>query len=47
MDDDDFDDLLDDYEGDEATPNFDMLDVEIVWVRGNPAHGSDTSRCTT
>ena len=41
MDDADFDDLLGEYQPDGPTPNFDMLDVEIVWVRGNPAHGSD------
>ena len=41
MDDADFDDLLNDYQPNEPTPNFDMLDVEIVWVRGNPGYGSD------
>jgi hypothetical protein len=41
MEDADFDDLLDDYEAGEPTPNFDMLDVEMVWIRGNPGYGSD------
>ncbi len=41
MGDSDFDDFLDDYLDDEANPNFDMLDVEIVWVRGNSAYGTD------
>ena len=41
MDDADFDRLFDDYESHEASPNLDMLDVEIDWVRGNPAFGSD------
>jgi hypothetical protein len=41
MDDADFDDLLDDYLSGKVAPNFDMLDVEIVWIRGNPEIGSD------
>ena len=41
MDDADFDDLLDEYDGDKPTPNFDMLDVELLWVRGNAAYVSD------
>src|SRR5258708_6802185 len=40
MDDDDFDDLLDEYLSGEVAPNLDMADVEIVWVRGNPDFGS-------
>jgi len=40
MEDPDFDDLLDDYLDGTVTPNFDMVDVEIVWVRGNPEFGS-------
>jgi hypothetical protein len=34
MEDADFDGLLDDYLSGTVAPNFDMLDVEIVWVRG-------------
>jgi len=41
MDDDDLDDLLDDYLDGAVAPNFEMLDVEIVWIRGNPDVGSD------
>jgi hypothetical protein len=41
MDDADFGDLLGGYRGDEITPNFDLLDVELVWVRGNTGYGSD------
>jgi hypothetical protein len=41
MDDADFDDLLDDYLSGKVAPNLDMLDVEMVWVRGNPEIGSD------
>ena len=47
MDDADFDDLLDDYQPDEPTPNFDMLDVEIVWVGGTRTTAPTTSRSTT
>jgi len=38
MADDELDDLLNEYFG---SPNLDMLDVEIVWVRGNSGYGSD------
>lgn len=41
MDDDDFDGLLDDYLDGEFAPNYEMVNVEIVWVRGNPDVGSD------
>ena len=41
MDDADFDDVLKDYPGDEPVLNFDMLGVELVWIRGNAAYGSD------
>jgi hypothetical protein len=41
MGDEDFDDLLDDYLSGRSLPNPDMADVEIEWVRGNPAFGVD------
>ncbi|HEY2785565.1 MAG TPA: hypothetical protein VGJ05_11385 [Fimbriiglobus sp.] len=41
MGDDEFDDQLDDYLSGIGLPNPEMVDVEIVWVRGNPALGSD------
>ena len=41
MDDEDFDGLLDDYLDGEFSPNYEMVNVEIVWVRGNPQLGSD------
>jgi hypothetical protein len=41
MDDGELDDLLDDYLNGGVAPNLDMLDVELVWVRGNLDLGSD------
>ena len=41
MDDEDFDGLLDDYLDGDFAPNYEMVDVEIVWVRGNPDVGAD------
>ena len=41
MGDEQFDDELDDYLSGIGLPNPAMVDVEIVWVRGNPAFGSD------
>lgn len=41
MDDAEFEDDLSIYLEGLASPNLDMMDVEIVWVRGNPNYGSD------
>lgn len=40
MEDDDFDDLLDQYLDGTLFPNMEMADVEIVWVEGNPTLGA-------
>jgi hypothetical protein len=41
MDDEEFDDLLDDYLSGRNLPNPEMEDVEIEWVHGNPDFGGD------
>ena len=40
MDDDDFDDLLDEYLDGTLFPNMEMANVKMVWVEGNPALGA-------
>jgi len=40
MDDDDFDELLDQYLDGRLAPNLDMAYVEMVWVEGNPHFGA-------
>ncbi len=40
MEDDDFDDLLDQYLDGSLFPNMEMTNVEFVWVEGNPALGA-------
>jgi hypothetical protein len=41
MEEEEFDDFLDDYLAGRGLPNPDMEDVEIEWVHGNPALGAD------